>query len=220
MKYILAPSILSADFKNLGQEIKKTEDNGAKFLHFDVMDGLFVPSISFGVPVLKSIRTATSQVIDAHLMIQEPIRYIETFKDAGADYVTVHLEACENVEKTLARIRECGMKVGLSICPETEVKKLIPYVEMVDLILIMGVHPGFGGQKLIPETFDRLREVRQILNDKNLEVDVQVDGGVHLGNLRDILDAGANVIVTGSAVFNGDVEVNTRKFMEILKDYE
>ncbi len=220
MNYILAPSILSADFKNLGQEIKKTEENGAKFLHFDVMDGLFVPSISFGVPVLKSIRSATSQVIDAHLMIKEPIRYIETFKDAGADYVTVHLEACENVEKTLTKIRECGMKVGLSICPETEVEKLIPYVEMLDLILIMGVRPGFGGQKLIPETFDRLRQVRQILNERNLEVDVQVDGGVHLGNIRDILDAGANVIVTGSAVFNGDVEANTRKFMEILKDYE
>lgn len=220
MKYILAPSILSADFKNLGQEIKKTEDNGAKFLHFDVMDGLFVPSISFGVPVLKSIRSATDQVIDAHLMIQEPIRYIETFKDAGADYVTVHLEACENVEKTLEKIKECGMKAGLSICPETEVKEIIPYLEMVDLILIMGVHPGFGGQKLIPETFDRLRQVRQLSNERNLDLDVQVDGGVHLGNVGEILDAGANVIVTGSAVFNGDVEANTRKFMEILKSYE
>lgn len=220
MKYILAPSILSADFKNLGQEIKKTEDNGAKFLHFDVMDGLFVPSISFGVPVLKSIRSATDQVIDAHLMIQEPIRYIETFKDAGADYVTVHLEACENVEKTLEKIKECGMKAGLSICPETEVKEIIPYLEMVDLILIMGVHPGFGGQKLIPETFDRLRQVRQLLNERKLDLDVQVDGGVHLGNVGEVLDAGANVIVTGSAVFNGDVEANTRKFMEILKSYE
>lgn len=220
MKYILAPSILSADFKNLGQEIKKTEDNGAKFLHFDVMDGLFVPSISFGVPVLKSIRSATDQVIDAHLMIQEPIRYIDTFKDAGADYVTVHLEACENVEKTLEKIKECGMKAGLSICPETEVKEIIPYLEMVDLILIMGVHPGFGGQKLIPETFDRLRQVRQLLNERKLDLDVQVDGGVHLGNVGEILDAGANVIVTGSAVFNGDVEANTRKFMEILKSYE
>lgn len=220
MKYILAPSILSADFKNLGQEIKKTEDNGARFLHFDVMDGLFVPSISFGVPVLKSIRSATDQVIDAHLMIQEPIRYIETFKDAGADYVTVHLEACENVEKTLEKIKECGMKAGLSICPETEVRGIIPYLEMVDLILIMGVHPGFGGQKLIPETFNRLRQVRQLLNERDLDLDVQVDGGVHLGNVGEILDAGANVIVTGSAVFNGDVEANTRKFMEILKSYE
>lgn len=220
MKYILAPSILSADFKNLGQEIKKTEDNGAKFLHFDVMDGLFVPSISFGVPVLKSIRSATDQVIDAHLMIQEPIRYIDTFKDAGADYVTVHLEACEDVEKTLEKIKECGMKAGLSICPETEVKEISPYLEMVDLILIMGVHPGFGGQKLIPETFNRLRQVRQLLNERDLDLDVQVDGGVHLGNVGEILDAGANVIVTGSAVFNGDVEANTRKFMEILKSYE
>ncbi len=220
MKCVLAPSILSADFKNLGQEIKKTEDNGAEFLHFDVMDGLFVPSISFGVPVLKSIRSVTDQIIDAHLMIQDPIRYIETFKEAGADYVTVHLEACENVEKTLAKIHECGMKAGLSICPETAVETIIPYVEMVDLILIMGVHPGFGGQKLIPETFDRLRQVRQILDEKNPKVDVQVDGGIHLGNVREILDAGANIIVTGSAVFNGDVEENTRKFMEILRDYE
>ncbi len=220
MKCVLAPSILSADFKNLGQEIKKTEDNGAEFLHFDVMDGLFVPSISFGVPVLKSIRSVTDQVIDAHLMIQDPIRYIETFKEAGADYVTVHLEACENVEKTLAKIHECGMKAGLSICPETAVETIIPYVEMVDLILVMGVHPGFGGQKLIPETFDRLRQVRQILDEKNPKVDVQVDGGIHLGNVREILDAGANIIVTGSAVFNGDVEGNTRKFMEILRDYE
>ncbi len=220
MKCVLAPSILSADFKNLGQEIKKTEDNGAEFLHFDVMDGLFVPSISFGVPVLKSIRSVTDQVIDAHLMIQDPIRYIETFKEAGADYVTVHLEACENVEKTLAKIHECGMKAGLSICPETAVETIIPYVEMVDLILVMGVHPGFGGQKLIPETFDRLRQVRQILDEKNPKVDVQVDGGIHLGNVREILDAGANIIVTGSAVFNGDVEENTRKFMEILRDYE
>ncbi len=220
MKCVLAPSILSADFKNLGQEIKKTEDNGAEFLHFDVMDGLFVPSISFGVPVLKSIRSVTDQVIDAHLMIQDPIRYIETFKEAGADYVTVHLEACENVEKTLAKIHECGMKAGLSICPETAVETIIPYVEMVDLILVMGVHPGFGGQKLIPETFDRLRQVRQILDEKNPKVDVQIDGGIHLGNVREILDAGANIIVTGSAVFNGDVEENTRKFMEILRDYE
>lgn len=220
MKCVLAPSILSADFKNLGQEIKKTEDNGAEFLHFDVMDGLFVPSISFGVPVLKSIRSVTDQIIDAHLMIQDPIRYIETFKEAGADYVTVHLEACENVEKTLAKIHECGMKAGLSICPETAVETIIPYVEMVDLILVMGVHPGFGGQKLIPETFDRLRQVRQILDEKNPQVDVQVDGGIHLGNVREILDAGANIIVTGSAVFNGDVEENTRKFMEILRDYE
>ncbi len=220
MKCILAPSILSADFKNLGQEIKKTEDNGAEFLHFDVMDGLFVPSISFGMPVLASIRSATHQVIDAHLMIREPIRYIETFKEAGADYVTVHLEACDDVEKTLQKIRECGMKVGLSICPETKVSDLIPYVEMVDLILIMGVHPGFGGQKLIPETFDRLREVRAILKERNLEVDVQVDGGIHLGNVKNIIDAGANVIVAGSAVFKGDVEENTQKFMEILKDYE
>lgn len=218
--YVLSPSILAADFKVLGQEMKKTEENGAAYIHFDVMDGMFVPSISFGMPVLASINDATEQFMDAHLMVQEPIRYVEAFQKAGADYVTVHLEACEDVKTTLDKIHACGMKAGLAVNPETDVKELVPYLEDVEMILIMSVHPGFGGQKFIPESLDKIREVRAMLNEKNLETDIQVDGGIYVENVREVLDAGANVIVAGSAVFRGDAGENTAKFMEILKSYE
>lgn len=220
MNYVLSPSILAADFKVLGQEMKKTEENGAAYIHFDVMDGMFVPSISFGMPVLASIHDATEQFMDAHLMVQEPIRYVEAFQKAGADYVTVHLEACEDVKTTLDKIHACGMKAGLAVNPETDVKELVPYLEDVEMILIMSVHPGFGGQKFIPESLDKIREVRAMLNEKNLEIDIQVDGGIYVENVREVLDAGANVIVVGSAVFRGDAGENTAKFMEILKNYE
>ena len=220
MNYVLSPSILAADFKVLGQEMKKTEENGAAYIHFDVMDGMFVPSISFGMPVLASIHDATEQFMDAHLMVQEPIRYVEAFQKAGADYVTVHLEVCEDVKTTLDKIHACGMKAGLAVNPETDVKELVPYLEDVEMILIMSVHPGFGGQKFIPESLDKIREVRAMLNEKNLETDIQVDGGIYVENVREVLDAGANVIVAGSAVFRGDAGENTAKFMEILKSYE
>ena len=218
--YVLSASILAADFKVLGQEMKKTEENGAAYIHFDVMDGMFVPSISFGMPVLASIHDATEQFMDAHLMVQEPIRYVEAFQKAGADYVTVHLEACEDVKTTLDKIHACGMKAGLAVNPETDVKELVPYMEDVEMILIMSVQPGFGGQKFIPESLDKIREVRAMLNEKNLETDIQVDGGIYVENVREVLDAGANVIVAGSAVFRGDAGENTAKFMEILKSYE
>ena len=218
--YVLSPSILAADFKVLGQEMKKTEENGVAYIHFDVMDGMFVPSISFGMPVLASIHDATEQFMDAHLMVQEPIRYVEAFQKAGADSVTVHLEACEDVKTTLDKIHACGMKAGLAVNPETDVKELVPYLEDVEMILIMSVHPGFGGQKFIPESLDKIREVRAMLNEKNLETDIQVDGGIYVENVREVLDAGANVIVAGSAVFRGDAGENTAKFMEILKSYE
>lgn len=220
MNYVLSPSILAADFKVLGQEMKKTEENGAAYIHFDVMDGMFVPSISFGMPVLASIHDATEQFMDAHLMVQEPIRYVEAFQKAGADYVTVHLEACEDVKTTLDKIHACGMKAGLAVNPETDVKELVPYMEDVEMILIMSVQPGFGGQKFIPESLDKIREVRAMLNEKNLETDIQVDGGIYVENVREVLDAGANVVVAGSAVFRGDAGENTAKFMEILKSYE
>ena len=218
--YVLSPSILAADFKVLGQEMKKTEENGAAYIHFDVMDGQFVPNITFGMPVLASIHDATEQFMDAHLMVQEPIRYVEAFQKAGADYVTVHLEACEDVKTTLDKIHACGMKAGLAVNPETDVKELVPYMEDVEMILIMSVQPGFGGQKFIPESLDKIREVRAMLNEKNLETDIQVDGGIYVENVREVLDAGANVIVAGSAVFRGDAGENTAKFMEILKSYE
>lgn len=220
MKRILAPSILAADFKALGGQMKQTEENGAEYLHFDVMDGMFVPSISFGMPVLKSIHGATSQVMDAHLMVQEPIRYIEDFRDAGADIVTVHLEACSDIQKTIAKIRDCKMKVGVSICPETPVKEVRTLLPEADMLLVMSVHPGFGGQKFIPESLDKIRQIRKMADEQKLEIDIQVDGGIYLSNVREVLDAGANVIVAGSAVFNGNPGENTRAFMEILNAYE
>ena len=220
MNYILAPSILAADFNNLGEEMKKTERNGAQYIHFDVMDGMFVPSISFGMPVLKSIHDTTEQIMDAHLMVQEPIRYIEAFKEAGADIVTIHLEACENVEETIAKIRECGMKVGLSICPEPSEKEVEHLLSKIDMLLVMSVHPGFGGQKFIPESLDKIRAIRKMIEEQELNVDIQVDGGIYLTNVREVLDAGANIIVAGSAVFKGEPAQNTKEFMEILKSYE
>lgn len=220
MDYILSPSILSADFKVLGEQMKATEENGATYLHFDVMDGMFVPSISFGMPVLKSIHDATGQVMDAHLMVQEPIRYVEAFKEAGAHIVTVHLEACQDVGATLGKIHDCGMKAGLSICPETPVSAVEPFLPQIEMLLIMSVHPGFGGQKFIPESLDKIREARKRIQEGGYNIDIQVDGGIYLTNVREVLDAGANIIVAGSAVFKGDPGENTKAFMEILRSYE
>ena len=153
-------------------------------------------------------------------MVQEPIRYIEAFQKAGADLVTIHLEACEDVEATITTIHECGMKVGLSICPETDVEMVLPYLSEIDMILVMSVHPGFGGQKFIPESLEKIRKIRAMMAERGLSVDIQVDGGICLANVRDVLDAGANIIVAGSAVFKGDPEKNTKDFMEILNSYE
>ena len=220
MQYKLSPSILSADFYKLGEDIRQTEENGAEYLHFDVMDGVFVPSISFGMPVLASIKPLVKQVMDTHLMITEPIRYVEAFAKAGADILTIHYEACEDVRATLEKIRECGMKTGLSISPDTPVEVLREFLGEVDMFLIMTVHPGFGGQKLIPETLDKVRELRGMLNERGLETDIQVDGGIYASNIKDALDVGANVIVAGSAVFKGNPGENTKELMEILKNYE
>lgn len=217
---ILAPSILSADFKELGNEIRAIEENGAKYLHFDVMDGIFVPNISFGVPVLKSIRSGTGLVCDVHLMITEPIRYIEAFAKAGADLITIHLEACEDVDATIAKIKEYGCKVGVSISPDTPVVELEQYVDKVDMILIMSVYPGFGGQKFIPNTLEKIKDTKAMLVSKGLNVDIQVDGGIYTHNVEEIIKAGANIVVAGAAIFNGDTKQNTIDMMEILKKYE
>lgn len=220
MKNILAPSILAADFKELGQAIKTIEENGAEYLHYDVMDGIFVPSISFGMPVLASIRSCTNQVMDVHLMITEPIRYIKEFKEAGADLITIHLEACEDVAATIKAIREAGLKVGLSIKPATEAEAIRPYLDQIDMILVMSVEPGFGGQKFIPESLDKIRALRAMVEEAGVNVDIEVDGGIYQANVKEVLDAGANIIVSGSGVFKGDIAENTREFMEILNSHE
>ena len=177
MKNILAPSILSADFKILGEQLKLTEEAGAEYIHFDVMDGMFVPSISFGMPVLASIKGATTQTLDVHLMVTEPIRYVEEFVKAGADIVTVHYEACEDLQATIDKIHAAGAKVGISIKPKTPVDVLLPYLDQAEMFLIMSVEPGFGGQAFIPESLERISELRNLLNEKGLTTDIEVDGG-------------------------------------------
>lgn len=216
----MAPSILSADFKVLGEQMKQTEDAGAEYIHFDVMDGMFVPSISFGMPVLASVCNATEQVMDVHLMIEEPIRYVEEFAKQGADILTVHLEACEDVNATLDKIHACGMKAGLSVKPGTPVEELLPYLDQVEMFLVMSVEPGFGGQSFIPESLDKIRTLRGYLKERGLETDIEVDGGIYHSNVEAVLEAGANVIVSGSGVFKGDICKNTAKYMEILNRYE
>ncbi len=216
----LSPSILAADFANLGENIKKIDKAGAPYVHIDIMDGAFVPSISMGMPVVKSIRKVTDKVFDVHLMIEEPIRYLADFKDAGADIITVHEEACSDLSATIAKIRELGMQVGVSIKPNTPVETIVPYLKDVDMVLLMTVEPGFGGQKYIDAVTDKIVELRRIVDEVGLDIDIQVDGGVYASNVRTVLDAGANVIVAGSAVFKDDIEANVKEFLDIFKEYE
>lgn len=213
---ILSPSLLSADFNKLGEEIAAIDNAGAEYIHVDVMDGLFVPSISYGMPVIKSIRKSTGKVFDVHLMINEPIRYIKEFVESGADIITVHVEACADVVATLETIRQYGVKAGITLNPDTPVSAIEAYMDKVDMVLVMSVNSGFGGQKFITGSIDKLKEVRRIKEEKGFDFDIEVDGGINLDNLPSVLEAGANVIVAGSAIFKGDIAENVRKFKNIM----
>ena len=210
MEYILSPSILAADFGELAKQIKLTEENGAKYLHLDVMDGAFVPSISFGMPVIKSLRKISGQIFDVHLMIENPDRYLEDFKSAGADIITVHAEASKHLHRTVTKIKELGLRAGVSINPATPLSAIELVLSEVDMVLIMSVNPGFGGQKFIPFTLDEVRKLRERAPDMNIEV----DGGVNKDNAAGLVRAGANILVAGTAVFSGNIAENTRVMIE------
>ena len=222
MKYILSASILAADCTILGEQIKAAADAGAQYIHVDVMDGWFVPSMSFGIPMVKSLRKATDKVFDVHLMVQEPERYINEFAECGANIITVHAEACTHLDRCLDEIHGVGCKAGVALNPATPLCMLDHILSKTDMVLIMTVNPGFGGAKYVEEMTEKISTLRERINQKGYPIDIQVDGGIHMGTLRTVLDAGANVIVAGSAIYGkgGSVKENVQRFLDVMREYE
>mgnify|MGYP001410845645 FL=1 len=210
-KIQISPSILSADFSQLGKEIKRLEEGGADMIHVDVMDGHFVPNLTIGPPVIKSLKKHSSILFDVHLMISPVHKYIEAYADAGADIITIHPEATNNVDLSITKIRELNKKVGVSLNPETKVDVLIDHLNKIDLVLIMSVNPGFGGQKFMPEVLSKIKQLKKIQTEKNLNFDIEIDGGINFDNSKDAIEAGANILVSGTTVFksnDGDIKKN------------
>lgn len=213
----LSPSILAADFSRLGEQITCIDEAGAQYVHIDVMDGTFVPSISFGMPVIKSIRSCTERIFDVHLMIEEPGRYIEEFVACGADIITVHAESCTHLDRTIETIKEKGVLASVALNPATDLSVLEYVLPKLDMVLIMTVNPGFGGQKYIPYSTDKINDLRRMIEKKGLKTDIEVDGGITLSNVKEVMDAGANIIVAGSAIFRGNISENVEEFLKVMR---
>ena len=208
-KIQVSPSILSADFSQLGNEIKRLEEGGADMIHVDVMDGHFVPNLTIGPPVIKALRKQCSIKFDVHLMISPVHKYIEAYADAGADIITIHPEATDNLEESISKIKSLNKKVGVSLNPESKLDLITNYLEKIDLVLIMSVNPGFGGQKFMPEVLDKVKQLKEIKSKKNMNFDIEIDGGINFDNCQSAIDAGANILVSGTTVFksnNGDIK--------------
>jgi len=215
-KIQISPSILSADFSQLGNEIRRLEEGGADMIHVDVMDGHFVPNLTIGPPVIKALKKKSSILFDVHLMISPVHKYIEAYSDAGADIITIHPEATDDLEASISKIKKLSKKVGVSLNPETKIDTIINFLKQIDLVLIMSVNPGFGGQKFMPEVLDKVRNLNKIKNEKELKFDIEIDGGINFENSKKAIEAGANILVSGTTIFksnNGDIKKN----IELLK---
>jgi ribulose-phosphate 3-epimerase len=215
-KIQISPSILSADFSQLGNEIKRLEEGGADMIHVDVMDGHFVPNLTIGPPVIKALKKHSSMLFDVHLMISPVHKYIEAYSDAGADIITIHPEATDNLKESILKIKELKKRVGVSLNPKTSIDVILDHLEQIDLVLVMSVNPGFGGQKFMPEVLDKIKELKKIQREKKLSFDIEIDGGINFENSKIVIEAGANILVSGTTIFksnNGDIKKN----IELLK---